>query len=691
MIGTGGTGSSFGGLVKYLTGSAGQEEEEQDEDWLGAVRTQNTFEIAARPMAVAEEMEDAAAMSERAEKPVYHLTISWPIEDQTTTQERMEVMEEVLEDIGLGDRQALIVEHLGSREEGRTDLPHVHAMVNRVQHDYRREDYGTAWDTSGDWSKIEHSLRRIEKDRGWRVVPGKMSTNHDTPKEEIGNALTSGQMQYFVRTGELPLVEKVRIEVGEDFKTARSWDELDAAVRDEGWKIERKRSGGVVRHRETGEAVKLSSVGYSLGKLEDRFDETYGEYLERRKGDVRDQRKRGQSSGGEQEPERERHSGRKPEKSARASHRENGNRKAEGRGSEGVEEGAERSAQRDGSAQKRDRAGQRGGPRDQRGSGGPNQRHPDDRSDDRGGADGGEVGADREGGGHGRRIELSPDDSGADDGGGDRSLEQLADGADSLDRRSTDRYRHRQRVKALEQREKAREEAREWLRAEFDGSLLSEGEGEDRQLSELSKRELQALKEDLEGRLEDLQSLKAEIGDEETQKRQLLTSEGLETRKRLQKVNTEDFERWSSIVTWRSVRSALREVQQSRQGKTFHDDEMQELEDLDKAQRQYQTLSEAEQEDFRERLDSDLEQLLDEAIDPGRKSYEEVLIQEGEDTEAPLGKSHGSTEVDQRREGKQEKRDEKDQSGKDQNEKDKDTGPDRSKRRGRRGRGGRGR
>ncbi|MCS3940231.1 hypothetical protein GGP84_002883 [Salinibacter ruber] len=246
-------------------------------------------------------------------------------------------------------------------------------------------------------------------------------------------------------------------------------------------------------------------------------------------------------------------------------------------------------------------------------------------------------------------------------------------------------------MKALEQREKAREEAREWLRAEFDGSLLSEGEGEDRQLSELSKRELQALKEDLEGRLEDLQSLKAEIGDEETQKRQLLTSEGLETRKRLQKVNTEDFERWSSIVTWRSVRSALREVQQSRQGKTFHDDEMQELEDLDKAQRQYQTLSEAEQEDFRERLDSDLEQLLDEAIDPGRKSYEEVLIQEGEDTEAPLGKSHGSTEVDQRREGKQEKRDEKDQSGKDQNEKDKDTGPDRSKRRGRRGRGGRGR
>jgi len=115
------------------------------------------------------------------------------------------------------------------------------------------------------------------------------------------------------------------------------------------------------------------------------------------------------------------------------------------------------------------------------------------------------------------------------------------------------------------------------------------------------------------------------------------------------------------------------------------------LEDLDKAQRQYQTLSEAEQEDFRERLDSDLEQLLDEAIDPGRKSYEEVLIQEGEDTEAPLGKSPGSTEVDQRREGKQEKRDEKDQSGKDQNEKDKDTGPDRSKRRGRRGRGGRGR
>lgn len=239
------------------------------------VETRNCFEE--RPGRVAREMRDSAGASERVQNPVYHLSISWPEEDGTTTQERVDAMKEVLEDIGLGDRQALIVEH----DDGKN---HVHAMVNRVQHDPYAEDFGTAWDDGHDWERIEHSLREIERDRGWREVPGKMSENHPKKREEIGDAMTRGQRKYTERTGELPVFKKAQIRAGETFSHAEVWDELDETLRRNDLKVELKGGGGIVRDLETGNACKLSSVGkeYSLGKLEQRFGETYDEYLERR-------------------------------------------------------------------------------------------------------------------------------------------------------------------------------------------------------------------------------------------------------------------------------------------------------------------------------------------------------------------------------------------------------------------------
>ena len=325
MIGGGGTGSSFSGLASYLT---------QDESRVNYVETRNTFERSERPDRVAQEMKDAAAASERVEKPAYHLHISWPEEDRTTEAERLEAMEEVLEDIGLGDRQALIVEH----DDGK---PHVHAVHHRVQHDPTKEGHGTAWDTGHDWQKIEASLRRIERDRGWRQVPGKMA---ETPgqDQEPEEAWTSGQMQYFKRTGDLPLVEEVKVQAGEDCEEAESWDELDRALREKGLKVERKGRGGVVRDAVTEEAVKLSSVGreYSLGKLEDRFDEQYAGYLERREklaerpfqqGSSREQRGKGP---------------------ARAAKRPNRSGEAEGPERGGAEEGTGGGAERDGGGRK---------------------------------------------------------------------------------------------------------------------------------------------------------------------------------------------------------------------------------------------------------------------------------------------------------------------------------------------------
>jgi len=325
MIGKARTGADFGGLSSYLT--AGGEER------VSHVETRHTFEQ--DPAKVAQEMRDAASLSDRVEKPVYHLSVSFPVEDDTSQDERLEVMDELLEDLGLDDRQALIVEHQDEQH------PHVHAMVNRVQHDRRAEDYGTAWDTGHDWHKIEASLRQIEQERGWRQVPGKLAETPDMDREP-GDAWTSGQMQYFKRTGELPLIEEVKVQAGEDFEAAESWDELDRALREKGLKIERKGRGGVVRDAVTGDAVKLSSVGreHSLGRLEDRFDEQYAGYLERR--EEVDERPFQQGSNRQQ----------RGEGPARAAKRPNRGGEAEGPERGGAEEGAGRGAKQDGSGRK---------------------------------------------------------------------------------------------------------------------------------------------------------------------------------------------------------------------------------------------------------------------------------------------------------------------------------------------------
>ena len=410
MIGGGGTGGSFSGLASYLT---------EDEERVNYTEARNCFERSERPDRVAQEMKDAAAASERVEKPVYHLHVSWPKEDQTTQAERLEAMEEVIEDLGLGDRQALIVEHDDAK-------PHVHAMVNRVQHDRRAEDYGTAWSRWNDWQKIEASLRRIEHERGWREVPGKKAV---TPHidEEPGESLTDGQFQYFKRTGELPLVEEVKVQAGADFETAESWDQLDKSLREKGLKVERKGRGGVVRDAITDDAVKLSSVGreYSLGKLEDRFDEQFSEYLERRE-EVDEQPF-------QQESKRER------ERPARAAGPADRGADAEGRGRREAAEGASSSPER-----------REGSKRPSRGAakdvepGSVERERPSGRSQGAGAPSGGDAGGERAGAGADRGGSGSSFDTSARDddlsGSDERDVGPGFSGGEPLDIRGADPF-----------------------------------------------------------------------------------------------------------------------------------------------------------------------------------------------------------------------------------------------------------
>lgn len=279
MIGKARTGADFGGLSNYLTAGG--------EARVSHVETRHTFEQ--DPAEVAQEMRDAASLSDRVEKPVYHLSVSFPVEDDTSQDERLEVMDELLEDLGLEDHQTLIVEHQDEQH------PHVHAMVNRVQHDPQSEGYAKAWTNSNDFQKIERSLRRMEQEREWRQVPG----FHARPEhaEKPSPAPTSGEIQRYKRTGDLPFGDVVSEVAGHHFEEAESWADLEGRLREHGIWVEAKGRGGVVTDGE--ETAKLSDVGreYSRYKLEERFDQTHAEFRERR------QRRDSQSDGERQADE----------------------------------------------------------------------------------------------------------------------------------------------------------------------------------------------------------------------------------------------------------------------------------------------------------------------------------------------------------------------------------------------------
>ena len=109
-------------------------------------------------------MEHTAAASTRTEKPVYHLSVSLAPGEHLERPELERVADRLLQDLGLGEHQALIAEHADGAQQ------HIHLMVNRVH-----PDTGRAWRPSHDYQRIERSLRAQERELDLKIVPGRHS------------------------------------------------------------------------------------------------------------------------------------------------------------------------------------------------------------------------------------------------------------------------------------------------------------------------------------------------------------------------------------------------------------------------------------------------------------------------------------------------------------------------------------
>jgi len=245
-IGSARIGAGFSGLSLYLLRGIDGESPER----VAWTATRNL--PSERPEDAARVMESTAAQNHRVERPVYHVSINWHPDDHPTPEEMAHAADRLLGDLGLRDHQALLVAH------NDTAHPHVHIMVNRVHPEHRR-----TWDNRHDWGRIEHSLRRIEREMGWRVVPGRHTRIHRAPEREA-----------------VSILDRAR----EPMHEARSWAELEHRLQEKGLALKARGRGLVVTDGQV--YVKASSVHRSVsrGRLEERFGQGYREWRQEVQG-----------------------------------------------------------------------------------------------------------------------------------------------------------------------------------------------------------------------------------------------------------------------------------------------------------------------------------------------------------------------------------------------------------------------
>jgi hypothetical protein len=191
-----------------------------------------------------------AGLSRRARKPVAHVSVSYSPRDSVTTAQMYADAQRVLLALGAEQSQAFVVVH--------DDKPyrHFHVVYNRVGTD------GRCISSSNTKRKIESILRKLEKERGLRVVQGRLAP------AEPSAAAGSNEGNRFkgppaARRGYVqPPAEVVSV-----MREGQSREEIDARLEQLGWRLDEARpkpgqkSGGLVLRGPAGVLSRASDCG----------------------------------------------------------------------------------------------------------------------------------------------------------------------------------------------------------------------------------------------------------------------------------------------------------------------------------------------------------------------------------------------------------------------------------------------
>ena len=177
MIAVSSSGKSFRALASYLV--RGRTGEEQGRVAWTVSRNLPTSD----PELAATFMRATAGRSDRVEKPVYHIALSFDPGDRVERATMEQVASKVLERLGLADHQAVIVAH---RDRGHA---HVHILVNRVH-----PETGKAWERWQDQPLIQQVLRDEERTLGLRQVAPSLSPREPQSREPTSRVVHLAQM-----------------------------------------------------------------------------------------------------------------------------------------------------------------------------------------------------------------------------------------------------------------------------------------------------------------------------------------------------------------------------------------------------------------------------------------------------------------------------------------------------------------
>ncbi len=271
MIGNPYKGRGFKGLLQYLHFGRKGEENPHRVVWSEAGNLPSTD-----PTVVAGIMRATTSLSRGTKKPVYHLPISWPPDEQPPKEIQMQVAETLIADLRLSEHQYLIVAH----DDG--DCAHIHVVLNTVH-----PETGRVWNAWRDVYRIMESLERQERELGFRIVDRPDLEEFRTGEKDLDRdkGPSHGERKRADREGNEALskwsetmMRRVRGNITNHFKEATSWTDLEARLENQGLYL--RRAGQGFRITDGKHFMTLSKVGKHArqDRLENRFQEAWEDY-----------------------------------------------------------------------------------------------------------------------------------------------------------------------------------------------------------------------------------------------------------------------------------------------------------------------------------------------------------------------------------------------------------------------------
>ncbi|MDG4560702.1 MAG: relaxase/mobilization nuclease domain-containing protein [Candidatus Competibacter sp.] len=243
------------------------------------------------PDLAAKIMTATAARSQRCKKAAYHMVISWHERERPADEIMQEIAAKTLAMAGLGEHQAFIMGH------GDKPQKHLHMLINRVH-----PETGKAWKVSHEYALFDRIMRELSDEYGFEYVPCHVfnpELTDDKPKKPAKRATWAAKRAtWAAKRGaktDRPQWSKNASRafgerMGHRLDRASTWSDLEAALEEEGLKLEAKGRGLIVGNAAS--YTKLSALGLSSSAMdfEKRFGTSFTEHRTTRPTEFRPSR-----------------------------------------------------------------------------------------------------------------------------------------------------------------------------------------------------------------------------------------------------------------------------------------------------------------------------------------------------------------------------------------------------------------